>query len=476
MSQLPNHTVIAKRDLFVSVGLVLQVAVIVGLVIATTQSTDMAALLLPVVATLTIFILFSVVLRWRINANLFGDLGFLYMGLTVAYTVLPALAFMVGSFNKGDPLAVLLPEPSELSAHIWRHVLFMTGVASGYVLLRGREKVRLIVNKNPKGKDDPTIIFLIGLIAICIFFIIILSAPVQSYYDHYTRYDHLPPLIRKFISACVRLSLGFYSLLLTFLFLNYRRYKLLIPFVVAIICAHEVMYSFGSRIQALIILLQVICLYNYTVKPITIKKGFMTCIIIAGIFSVVELFRSLNFDFSSTKELISDGELKSASEFGAVFFTGFHLYAERANGMLPQTEWPMFFNEFISLFTFGDFVLWNPMDWYWKNYYPESIVAPFTLGPIADSAIWGGEVDLLVRSFINGAFFAYLVRWFLLHKDKWWGVAVYIYCYATCILTLKYGVFNHLNLLTKNILPTLIVVWLVRLLITSKPIPTRSVR
>jgi hypothetical protein len=476
MSQSPKYTSKARRGLFVSIGLVMQVALIVGLVIAATQTADMAMLLWPVLATLIIFILFAVVLRWRINANLFGDLGFLYMGLTVAYTVLPVFAFMIGSFNQGDPLAELLPEPSKLSAHIWRHVLFMIGVSSGYLLLRGRETVHLLVNSNTKIKDDAAIFFLIGLIAACIFMLMILSGPVQSYYDHYIRYDHLPPVIRKFASLCIRLSFGFYTVLFVFLFLNYKKYRLLIPFVVTIICAHEVTYSFGSRIQALIILLQVTCLYNYTVKPITIRKGVMAFIIIAVIFTLVELFRSLSFDFSSTKEVISDGELKSASEFGAVFFTGFHLYAERASGALPPTEWPMFFNEFISLFTFGDFVRWNSMDWYWKNYYPLSIVAPFTLGPIADSAIWGGEVDLLLRSIINGVFFAYIVRWFLLHKDKWWGVTVYVYCYATCILTLKYGIFNHLNLLSKNILPTLVVVGIVRILISYQVLPKRSVR
>jgi hypothetical protein len=53
-------------------------------------------------------------------------------------------------------------------------------------------------------------------------------------------------------------------------------------------------------------------------------------------------------------------------------------------------------------------------------------------------------------------FFAFLMRWFLRNKDRWWGLAVYVYCYATCVLTLKYTVFLDLDLIEKNLIPTLL--------------------
>lgn len=118
----------------------------------------------------------------------------------------------------------------------------------------------------------------------------------------------------------------------------------------------------------------------------------------------------------------------------------------------------MFFNDFITLVTPNDFTDWNPQFWYAKAYFPDAVVPPETMGPIAESAIWGGEWDLLLRSLINGAFFAYIVRWFIRRRDKWWGIAVYVFCYATCILTLKYSVFHHLNPLFKTFLPTILLV------------------
>lgn len=467
---LPDSTVITRKQLVVFTTILLALAGGIGIALVTKPSSENSHILLPTLATVIIFLIFSKILKWQVGCNLFGELGFLYMAFAVAYTLFPALAFIVIDLNPAFLGAIenLLPIQSELGIHLWRHVLFVFGVAVGYLLVRGRRIPQLNTTKNADGKDDPTIVFLIGMTAICILCLSLLSAPVENYIENYIRYDHLSWFSRKFISVCVRLKLGMYCVLIVFLFRNYKKYKLIIPIIVAIICTYETVFSFGARIESLIVLLMAACSYNYFVKSITLKRGLIAFIALAVLFSTVELFRSYEFDVNLAKSAVSDQGFKPASEFGAVFITGFHLYAERAQGALPPTEWPMFFNDLISLVTFGDFTRWNPMDWYARNYYPDSLVAPFTLGPIADSAIWGGEIDLLLRSLINGAFFAYLVRWFIRHKDKWWGVTVYIYCYATCILTLKYSVFFHLNPLMKTVLPTLLAVGVVRWLIPSK--------
>jgi hypothetical protein len=449
----------------------LLVAAAVAAIIETTFTAELGGLLLPSVAMLTVYAVFTAILKWKVGDNLFGEIGFLYLGFVVAYTVLPAYGFVIGESRPGDPLALLSPAPVALGIHLWRHVLFASAVAVAYLAARGRKTGQVVSLEDPRGGDGPTIALLIGMISICILCIVVLSAPVHSYADHYVRYDHLPWLPRKFVSLCLRLSFGFYSALLVFLFLNYKKCKLLIPIVVVIICAHEMVYSLGARIQALIILLEALCLYNFTVRSISLRKGIIAVTALAVLFSAVELLREFGFDLTATQEVVSRRGFRVAREFGFVFFPGFHLYAERAAGTLPGTEWPMFFSDFISLFTFGDFTRWNPMYWYARNYYPSSIVAPFTLGPIADSAIWGGEADLFVRGLINGAFFAYLVRWFVRRKASWWALTIYVYCCATCILTLKYSVFYHLTPLVKTLLPALLIVAVVRRLARSRRSP-----
>jgi hypothetical protein len=97
------------------------------------------------------------------------------------------------------------------------------------------------------------------------------------------------------------------------------------------------------------------------------------------------------------------------------------------------------------------------MSWYNKYYYPDVEVSPYTIGPIAESAMWGGEIDLAIRAFINGVFFAFIVCWFIKRSTKWWAFVIYTYCYSTCILTMKYSVFFQLTPIVKTVLPTLLI-------------------
>jgi hypothetical protein len=232
--------------------------------------------------------------------------------------------------------------------------------------------------------------------------------------------------------------------------------------IIPVLCIYEMTYSFGSRIETLTILLGSVCLYHYTVKPITLKMGVLSFVVIAALFSVLELLRSTGFNVTIAQDVVKREGGMPASEFGAVYFTSFHLYAERAKGVLPHREWPMFFNDLISLVPFADHIKWHPQFWYARYYFPDAMVPPQTMGPIADSAIWGGELDLFFRSLLNGALFAYLVRWFYLKKEKWWALVIYVYCYATCIMTLKYSILYQLSPLFKTLFPTLILVGLVR--------------
>jgi len=439
-----------------------------GSVVLTTALPFEVGQYLPAALTsIFIFALFWFLLYRQIGTNTFGELGFQYVGFIMAYTVIPTAAFVMAGLDAAGPLASLLPEPHRLRAHLWRHVLFQGCVAAGYLLFRGRESARPEVPERAP-RDGRIIVVVAFALALSLASMILMSAPVTSYYDHYVRYDHLPWLQRKFVSLSLRLSLGLYCVLLVFLFRNYQKYKQVIPLVVLGIGAHEVTYSYGARIQALIVLLQAVCLYHYMVRRISMKAGLIGGFVIATMFSMVEVVRMLD-DVSAARSIVAEEGLKPASEFGSVFYPGFHLYEERANGALPPVEWPMFFNDAISLVTFGDFTRWHPMSWYARNYYPDIDTPPFTIGPIAESAIWGGEWDLLFRGLVNGLFFAYIMRWFVRYKDKWWAQVIYVYCFATCILALKYSVFLHLSLIEKNLLPTLMLVQAVRALTFARP-------
>jgi hypothetical protein len=265
----------------------------------------------------------------------------------------------------------------------------------------------------------------------------------------------------------ITLRTGANFALLTLLFCNFRRYRWLAVSCIVLICSYEIAYSLGSRIQALVILMGAACLYHHKVKIVGIRQGALALIAITALFTAVELFRSADFDVTTAQDTVATTGARPAAEFSAVFFTGYHLYSERAEGSLAPTEWPMFVTALVALIPFVDHVRWHPMWWYAEHYFPDAVVPPETMGPIAESAIWGGETDLIIRSLVNGAFFALIVRWYVSRRSKWWALFIYAYCYATCALTLKNSVFIHLVFIERTLLPTILVVevarrWMIR--------------
>ena len=227
--------------------------------------------------------------------------------------------------------------------------------------------------------------------------------------------------------------------------------------VIMALCAFEILYSHGARIEVLFVLFTAGGLYHYLVRRVMLRQALIACAALGLFFSAVEVSRAYNFSLGETESAVAANGFNPASEFGAVFFSGYHLYSERADGNLPPREWPMLFIDFVGLVAPGDFTRWSPMYWYARWYFPDADVPPTTVGPIADSAIWGGEWDLLARSVVNGSVLRSantLVR--SPKGQKWWAIAIYVFCYATCVMALKYSVFYHVDPVVKTFIPTVL--------------------
>jgi MFS family permease len=459
-----NHGKVRKnpvKETIIIVSIIVFMTIIAGLIINIFFNVQQMYIIRPILAASAVFIIFIYILRFRMRAYLFGEIAFIYLCFALAYTILPAIKFLMLDLNipigfDGLNFAVLSPQPAELGAHFWRHALFIFGVVMGFLIVRNRPLTLKPLHEKSACKYGSVIVIMIAIMGFCVLIPTLLSAPVTTYLENYIRFDYLSWPIRRLVELCLIFKKGIYFVVLALMFSQYRKYRMLIFIFVPLVCAYEVVFSFGSRIMAFTILLAFFGFYHFRVSSISLKKGMVAMIVLAFIFIGIEVARPLNYNSNSTfinrlkeKQLVS-------SEFEAVYCTGFHLYRERSNGTLPLRNWKMFFYDFISLLPFIDHTSDNPQYWYARNYFPQEIVPPTTMGIIAESAIWGGEIDLLIRSLLNGAIFALLTRWFLRRRDKWWALAVYIYCYAMCILTLKYSILNLLMPLTHVLLPSLL--------------------
>src|ERR1700694_1407404 len=171
-----------------------------GLLVGATLPKDARIYIPPALASVFVFMMFWMILEQRLGENVFGELGFLYVGYTMVHTIVPAISFMTASFYQDVPLETLLPAATALKTHLWRHVLFESGVAVGYLVLRGRSIWHAPAVPEDRSRDTRTLMLVGFLIVVSLAATMLMSAPVESYYDSYLRYDHLPWLLHKFVS------------------------------------------------------------------------------------------------------------------------------------------------------------------------------------------------------------------------------------------------------------------------------------
>lgn len=387
--------------------------------------------------------------------------------MLLLYTIQPAFLYAFDLFDPADPILSIGINSNEFYAHLWRHFIYIFGFSVAYLFFRGDASLPRNINLGSFKAIQKPIFVLFVVLFVGLYYLNTVSLEVDNYYDNYVRYDHLGWFGKKITSLIVRFKLGIYTIILVSL-MTYRGNKLFLGLLfLSTACAYELVYSFGSRIQVLILIIQFILLYHFTRHGIPLTKVFILGIIALLSFSLIEFVR-----LSSSGSFIdfNDLNLNFPMELNSVFFSGAHLYKQLSAGSLPSAPWPMYFYEITSILLPGDYVEWNPMEWYRLNFHPDSVFPPMTLGPIADSAIWGGELDLFVHALFNGLFFAFIVKSFIRFQDKLWMVVFYLFACGSCILTIKYSVLYLLNPIVKNILPALILYYLIRLFFSSRKI------
>jgi hypothetical protein len=106
-----------------------------------------------------------------------------------------------------------------------------------------------------------------------------------------------------------------------------------------------------------------------------------------------------------------------------------------------------------------DHVAHNSQYWYAEIYFPDAVVPPQTMGPLADSGIWGGEPDLALRGLLTGLGYGLIARWVLRRNATWYRMLLYAYLFATAVFGLKYSVVYQVSLMLRNFLPVLFIYW-----------------
>ena len=416
---------------------------------------------LQITLVLSVQLLLMIYFNRVSNKNPLSDVGFIYFCLLFSYIIFPGIGIIFIAI--GDNFfAIPLGNPTleEICQHQWRQIMFYASSIVGYLIFRKGISLKNKIVKEYKLKNpDVVLIILVTLVIIFIGLLALLSSSVETYYEAYTRYDHLNYVARRMLSIVINLKFGFYAIVLVIFFHNYSRHRLGLYLFSLFICVFEILYSYGSRIEAFKILLMLSCLYSVYISKINLKKIILILFALMSIFSAIEIYRSALLNESDILTYVYEFGVKPAQEFGALFFTGFKLYELRINNAMPSTNPLMFIYDFLSVIPFVNFDEINPIVWYAKNFYPDATVPPFTLGPIAVSAIYGGEIDLVIRGFILASMIALISNWFDRNRGSWVAATIYVYFYSTVVMLLKYDIFWFASTLFKLLFPSILVVY-----------------
>jgi hypothetical protein len=373
------------------------------------------------------------------------------------YTLSPAVQFFLGL----DYMFINSPYSFtnlEIMTHVSRLLIFQFFVVLFYFVfydLHNTNLTRDTLNYDLLSLSSskmPSINVSLIIAFTCIIVLMSLSASVETYYDNYTRYDHLPAPLRKIVSLLKRVYWGIIPIIIIQIVIRYRNNVNIMYLFIAFICASDLIISKGSRINTFIIVLQVLVVYNCVVKRVQLKKVLILAFSFIVFMAFLEIYRiAVDGPDLSNFNIIP-------GEFNAVFYPSIDLFKLRETQSFPNLNDLMMFKDIFFVIPFFNLTEADPMHWFWINYHPNAPVAPYTMGPIADSAFYGGWPGLIVRALLLSLNLT-LIRLLLVRfKLNWIILTIYSFLVSVSILALKYSVLSYQEQFLKNLMPILIMI------------------
>tara|TARA_B100001094_G_scaffold324421_1_gene376993 strand:- start:955 stop:2256 length:1302 start_codon:yes stop_codon:yes gene_type:complete len=402
--------------------------------------------------SLIINLFFNKNLKNRYHEKRFLEMGYQLNLFLSIYIIGPALVLITSSYVEGDPISYLYngftyANEQNFIFHLYRMLAFQLTFAIFYLFFRNFNNISLDIKKFSFSKF---MVIFFGLILLLTYIILFTNSNTfENYVESYQRFDHLSPVLKLIVSILVRFKFAFIIIFLINLFYTFKNNKFLLFLTCSILIYLEFIFSAGARISLFFLFLQLFILISifFGVPFMSFKKLFLGIIAFATLFVFIERLRINDTGFESETLLSIPGE------FGSVFFTSFHLYNERISGSLPETNSMMlFFDFFGAILPNSKIIEYDPIFWYQKNYFPETDVPPFTLGPISNTAIWEGYIGLFLRSFLCALLIAKVSNYFSSGSFSFFKLLLYMFLFSTCIMIHKYSIFYHITPFVKNII------------------------
>jgi hypothetical protein len=387
------------------------------------------------------------------NENLL-DPTFIFSLFLVLYIISPGLILLF-ELEDFTPIGWVKINDKEMMLHYYKMILFLISLI--FFVMLGKQKIKANSENIFEHGKDRFILKILIILYLCSLIVIEYNAkPVDNYYDFYVRHDHLTGISKIVVLAAKRFYWGLCPFMLFYLALNYKENLIKYSLVVVLLCLIDLVYSHGSRINTLLIVLQAYFSIRYT-KLIENKINFSKIIIggiLIGLLMIfVEEYRLMRSEINIEEKVSLI--LSLPGELIALYFPSLHIVElVQVNNTISIS---MFFEDVLKVVPFAALGEQNLMNWYWTNFHPDAIVAPYTMGVFANGALVG-DFWLLTECFIISRFLL-LVEKLLISKNNLSKI-IGIYFVSISVLVLKYGAIAYIDQMIKNILPIIFFIYI----------------
>ncbi|HEU0054241.1 MAG TPA: hypothetical protein VFQ39_13735, partial [Longimicrobium sp.] len=295
-----------------------------------------AMVAVPALAVLLLASFFYTSLLRRSRVMPVDEIGTWYVGIVVAYIVLPVLTYLAlgMEWTPFNDLRLFLnqPGPEVMAAIGWYFVAYLAAFGAAYLLVRGRTGIPVMVRPHVSRSVAMAtfavwVMASVGLLVPRLFY----DLHASSYAESYTVLWKLPLLVRQAFRLAGGVQLIAQLVLLVWVFEDWKKRRVFVFGWLAFEVAQLVMTA-GSRTEVMLVLVAATVLYHRVVRPVRFWVAASGSVFLLILFMGLGMWRNYqNVQDSGRLETVA-----TAGEFEAVYATASDIYQRKAAGELAH--------------------------------------------------------------------------------------------------------------------------------------------
>ncbi|HSW48961.1 MAG TPA: hypothetical protein VLH09_02250, partial [Bryobacteraceae bacterium] len=211
----------------------------------------------------------------------------------------------------------------------------------------------------------------------------------------------------------------------------------------------------GARTPAVLACLAVAFLYHRFVRPVSHLRALAFAVVLLIGFTTLGIIRSVGL----TNEV---GLTEASNEFEVLFATGLDVQRRAELGSLPQVPLAVRLADIFALVPSQVLKLLGAQkmtgaEWYLAMLNLSGAGVGFGFGPIAESALGFGWIELVLRGALVGVAFGALQNWYNRRGRGFWETVLFIWLVLLCYTSVRSSTAQVLALLALQFLPGFLV-------------------